>query len=95
MPDPAPSLIEDDDLEISGSRLTKRMRYLNRTLDHFWKRWKAEYFMELRESRYRGATSGKDDDTISVGDIVSVHSESRPRGLWKLASAQIQCLRLK
>ena len=37
---PYSSVQEGDD---SPESLNKRMRYLNRKLEHFWKRWKREY----------------------------------------------------
>ena len=84
-----PCNADDTEMETSPS-LTKRMRYLNLTLDHFWKRWETEYLLELREChRYNRTGSGKDDEPISVGDIVSVHDENRPRGFWRLARVEM------
>ena len=56
--------------------LTRRMQHLKKkTVDDFWRRWRSEYLLELREShRHPGQT----------GDIVIVHDEAHPRGLWKL-----------
>lgn len=77
----------DEEFELAQSTqatLSRRLRHLNATLNHFWKRWKREYLLELREAhRYH---NGKEDATPpSVGDIVLVSDDSTPRGLWKLA----------
>ena len=81
LPDP---VCHEDDFEISANHLTKRLAYLNRILDKFWKRWRNEYLAELRDShRYGGKSS--DATLVSVGDIVLVHDDSKPRGSWKLA----------
>ena len=46
-----------------------------------------EYLVELREShRYNKRSSGV--DLITVGDIVLIHSENKPRGFWKLAQVE-------
>ena len=58
-------------------------RHLNLTLNRFWKRWKHEYLLELREAhRYHIVT---DATPVKVGDVVVVHSDNQPRGFWKLA----------
>ena len=77
------------DLEVSHNSLTRQMKYLNFTLDHFWKRWKTEYLLELREChRYEGSEGNIGRNTVSVGDVVLVHNESGPRGLWRLARVE-------
>ncbi|CAB3992349.1 Hypothetical predicted protein [Paramuricea clavata] len=38
--------------------------------------------MELRESHRVEKWNG--NETVSLGDIVVVHEESRPRGLWRM-----------
>ena len=79
----------DDDLDISPTHLTNRMKYLNKTLDHFWRRWRLEYLLELRDChRYGQGTGSTDKATVLVGDIVLVHSDDRPRGLWRLARVE-------
>ena len=40
----------DDDIQITIPELSRHMRHLNSVLNHFWKRWKREYLLELRES---------------------------------------------
>ena len=76
LPDVLPCDVDDTDTEISPMCPNKRMRYLSQTLDHFWKRWKTKYLLELREChRYSRARNGKDNELVSVGDIVSVHDE--------------------
>ena len=74
----------DEEFTTTQPMLSKRLRHLNRMLNQFWKRWRGEYLLELREAhRHHG---GKPNATLpSVGDIVLVEEEGKPRGLWKLA----------
>ena len=82
------SRVTEDDAEITPTFLIKRLKYLNATLDRLWKRWRGEYPLELRENHHcsSGNTVHK---TISVGDIVIVHSDSKRRGFWKLAKVVV------
>ena len=67
--------------------LTRRMRYLNTTLQKFWKRWRLEYLTELRQvHQYYPAPTGT--DYISTGDIVIVHHDSKARGFWNLGRVE-------
>ena len=74
------------DLEV----LTRRMKHLNNTLNHFWSRWRSEYLNELREVHYHSVRkiSEKKQPGLSVGEVVIVHDEHLPRGLWKLGRIQ-------
>ena len=88
LPSYAPHQYEED-LEVSHSSLTRRMKYLDLTLDHFWKRWQTEYLLELRECHlYGGSGNNTGHNTVSVGDVVLVHNEGCPRGLWRLARVE-------
>ena len=74
----------DEEFTVTPSDFSRRLKHLNATLNLFWKRWRREYLLELREAhRYH---KGKPDAVPpSVGDIVLVEDEDKPRGLWKLA----------
>ena len=76
--------LEDPDFTVSQEQLTKRVKYNNLVLNHFWKRWRQEYLAELRESHRSYSQRCSGVPTISVGDVVVVHEESLPRGFWKL-----------
>jgi hypothetical protein len=73
----------DEDFEVNTSRLTKRVKQLASVLSHFRKRWRLEYLNELRQRHcYSEKTSPR--SSVSKGDVVSVHDDALPRGLWKL-----------
>ena len=77
---------DDEDVDLTHDHLTRRMKYLNVVLNHFWKRWQLEYLLELTEShrqQYAGSSSN-DATTISTDDIVLLQ-EDKPRALWRLA----------
>jgi len=59
------------------------MDHLNKTLDHFWRRWKTEYLLELRESHRYGPKSDWRGTSLSEGDVVLMHSDSKLCGFWK------------
>ena len=66
------------------------MKCLNNTLNHFWNRWRTEYLNELREAHVHSMrkSHAAEKSDISVGDVVIVHDEQLPRGLWKLERVQ-------
>ena len=74
----------DEDYEIDSTRLTRRMKHLSNTLNHFWKRWRSEYLAELRESHKHLLGKSRGHPQVSVGDMVIVHDDSLPRSFWKL-----------
>ena len=79
---------EDEDFEVDASHLQKRVKHLARVLNHFWKRCRAEYLNELRESHHHSAKKTPDASHVSKGDVVIVHDDSLPCGLWKLGRIQ-------
>ena len=81
--------LEDEEFAVDPVQLTRRVRYLNNALNHFWDRWRTEYLNELREAhgRYMSKTSQK-PSYLSTGDIIIVHSEKLPCSLWKLGRIQ-------
>jgi len=56
-------------------------------MNHFWRRWRDEYLIELRNS-HRHSAKNTAPTPVAVGDIVVVHDEDLPRGLWKLARVE-------
>ena len=77
----------EDDFEVTPDQLTKKLKYLNRIIDNFWKRWRTEYLSEVRDSHRYGAKTS-DVVSVNVGDVVLVHDDGKPRGHWKLAFIQ-------
>ncbi len=73
----------DEDFEVNTSRLTKRVKQLASVLNHFRKRWRLEYLNELRQCHCYSEKSSP-CSYVSKGDVVSVHDNALPRGLWKL-----------
>ena len=80
---PSSSVQEGDD---SPESLNKRMRYLNRKLEHFWKKWKREYLAELREHHKRNVR--KDGTVVKLQDVVTVAEEGVTRGKWRLGKVE-------
>ena len=73
----------DEEVEVDSNLLTRRAQHLNKTLTHFWSRWRNEYLLELRES-HRHNTGDPKVTPVSVGDVVVVHHETLPCGFWRL-----------
>lgn len=78
-----PCLDPDEFQPATSDDLTRRARYLNTTINHFWHRWRKEYLVGLREmhSYYKKSS---DTPRVAVGDVVIIHSDDQPRSMWKL-----------
>ena len=84
LPDADLTLEEEDDRHV----LTRREAYLIRTLCHYWRRWKGEYLLELREY-HNLSVKKKNLPSIQEGDIVIIHEGGRvPRSQWKLGKVE-------
>ena len=72
----------------SATDLVRRLRHLNKVMDHFWQRWRKEYLIELRDCHRRtGVTSGS-HPPVMVGDIILVHDQDHPRTFWRLGKVE-------
>ena len=77
----------DADFIISPDDLSRRARHLDMILTHFWKRWRAEYLLELRNAHNQlKKTAGS--RVVCVGDLVLVHDETHPRSYWKMGKVE-------
>ena len=72
--------------------LSRREKYLNAVLSHFWKRWQKEYLTELRI--HHNCNSSNKKPTIKVGDVC-VYKNKAPRQLWNMRSRQISHYRTR
>ena len=70
LPDHLSYLCDPGDEDIDSTQLTKRMKYLSNVLNHFWKRWRSEYFAELRESHRHLLKKSHGKPRVSVDDVV-------------------------
>ena len=58
--------------------------YLQRLLNHYWKRWKQEYLHRLTvRNKWQ-----KETPPVQVGDIVLVSEDNTSRGRWPLARVE-------
>ena len=81
-----PHVSEEKPLEISQEALSKRVRYLDRIMAHFWKRWRSEYLLKLRDCHcYNSGTQSASQQELNQGEVVLLHDEKNPRTFWKLA----------
>ena len=55
--------------------ITASMEHIQRLLKHFWKRWRDEYLVVLRDMHRFNITTGGRGCHIALGDIVLVHDE--------------------
>ena len=62
--------------------LSKREIRLEEMISYFWKIWRQEYVISLRESH---KSSKSKPEIVSVNDIVLIYDEKQPRQMWKLA----------
>jgi len=69
---------------LDGRSLTRRAVYLRMLMDHFWKRCRSEYLLELRNQDRHKAKDAGGGRTISVGDVVIVRDDTATRGQWNL-----------
>lgn len=77
--------MDDEDYGASITSLTRRARHLKKTLDKFWRRWKREYLLELREHHRYSKITQTDTHPIKKGDLVTVYDDSHP---WRLGLVQ-------
>ena len=77
-------LVTDDEFDVSPEHLTKRMLFLNKVVNNFWKRWEKEYLLELRNAHRYGEKTSK-NSPLNIGDVVLVHDDNKPQGFWRLA----------
>ena len=67
---------------ISMENVTKRMRYMNSVILHFWRRWSSEYVTSLRE--YSRVHRNTGTLVPSIDDVVIVFEDKQPKQSWKL-----------
>jgi hypothetical protein len=88
--------IDDDDkdksyvpCESSATKLLTLWHKGNKLLNSFWKLWRDEYLLNLRERTQRQLKTGRiqSDISPSVGDVILV-KEDLPRSCWKIGIIQ-------
>jgi hypothetical protein len=67
----------------SAQSLLESWKRGQKYVDHFWKLWKNDYLLSLREHTDSSKQGHKAKSDPHVGDIVQVESDG-PRGTWQL-----------
>ena len=64
---------EYTDEVVSQESLTKRMKYVNSVLQHYWYRWSKEYVANLTE--FHESNNKQNQRIVTPGEVVLVHDE--------------------
>ena len=69
------------DVPHTQQALSRRAKFLQSILNHFWNRWRAEYLTQLRE-QHRCSKRVSSLRKVQVGDVVCIQEKTTPRQLW-------------
>ncbi len=80
---------EDNVYNESADSSRKRCKYLTRVLEHYWRRWKSEYLVDLRE--YHKSNKKRNGmPEIAIGDVVTIEDENKKnRTCWRLGKVEL------
>ena len=78
---------DDNTYEVNCDTLTRRAKHLNSSIDKFWRRWRREYLVELRES-HKLFNKWTKAPRVSVNDIVIIHDDNQRHGAWPLGRVE-------
>ena len=84
---PAYLYCEPDKEKFEPGTLIRRLVHVNKTLDQFWKHWRREYLLELRQSHCYHCGNANPSQ-VSVGEVVIVHPADQWWGYWRLGRVQ-------
>ena len=84
LPDPFISNQNDPDYKGTPTDLNRRMKYLMKTSEQLWKRWRTENLQELWESHHHQKLNKGIQIPLREGQIVNVYEDGNPRGLWRV-----------
>ena len=75
---------EDQDFNEPADGSRKRSKYLKQILQHYWRRWKLEYLVDLREY-HRMNNKRQNLPEIQQGDVATIEDENKKnRTYWRL-----------
>ena len=75
------TVASDIDISVEND-ISKRAKYTETLLDHWWKRWRDDYLTELRE--YHKLKAKKQSLCPNDGDIVLIADDKTKRSQWKV-----------
>ena len=83
------SVTRSKDPESGGSEdLSRRLQHLNQILEHFWKRWRSEYLMGLRESHAHSQKPRNGHRTLALVEVVLIYDSDQPRTQWRIGRVE-------
>ena len=75
-------VIRDVKEDISTKEIASRVKLINLSVEHFWKRWAREYLVSLRETHKMKAQSKS--VVVKPGDAVMIHDDGLKRSRWAM-----------
>ena len=75
-------VIRDVKEDISTKEIASRVKLINLSVEHFWKRWAREYLVSLRET-HKMKTQSK-SVVVKPGDAVMIHDDGLKRSRWAM-----------
>ena len=60
------------------------MKHVAMVSDRFWRHWRQEYLVELREFHHTNRLIRGVNSTIKEGEVVTVYDENQPRVLLEV-----------
>ena len=74
--------IANEDIMMTRKDMIKGVKHGEAVVEHFWKRWRREYLVDLRENQKLHVQKQK--PIINIGDVVLIEVEGAKRNKWRL-----------